>query len=950
MTNFSVGEMGGPTQGTHRVKSGVVDNSGATLYQGKAAAYRTMGNAMNALFSGIGAGIQQQRQSQVNLGRSNLLQGLNKIAQQADQNPRLRASAGTQARALYQSYLRDNPNDVDWAQSKFSTYSSNSGKRVMADTAEQKVFKADMEAAIDAGWINPSDPIEKQNEGFVRYQQQKIAIHNMENQMKRMDFETKKLDFDDRLGKQAANKMLDDLGKTTIPLYRMKYERMLDEFNKAGGIKNPEAMADFQQKSNALYEEWSTQATQIGAMGGDDQIFNRYNKLFELYRDNFNKVAAGTMDLEAAQTSNKLAKELVTQNILEENPQAIRIVAANEILKNVQPADRVDLLPLLTGDLENMSKTKKLMDPDQTPKQKRAVGIYLKNFGKGVDAYNNAKGEDKLAQEKILLDTSKGVLNSLYKNERSINNPSDLNDVAGWLANPKTKQFFDQHRDKFTDQEMSQAQEVIQKFYRDEAIPVIEREWLEKTKINLGIPEGMQYGIDSEDELPTLQDQIEVKWDSHGISFVPLNKNNAMAASAAKDFNENMGPLVNKVVRMQATLSGEDPKAIFEEAFGSVFDAKVDEKETKLDADKLKGNDYQESVKGSQVEDDLKDYTNDITNYWSEEEASTGRGNPIYDVLGHAEGTDKGRGYNETLGYGKFTGGDVDLVNMTLGEVRELGKEMLKHEDNNLNSSALGRYQIVNKTRDMLQKRLGLSDNVKYTKEVQDRMAAELLEVRGLSDYVDGKISKGQLIDNLSKEWASVPSSSGKGHYSGAKTKRATVKDISKAIDAYIAGDLPMSEAEEVQARMVPVDGGEEAPIKFNNKGQEKNVNPRFQSAVAQGAAAAGWGEVEVISGYRGARHNKLVGGGKGSRHTHGDAFDINIHGKSTEQIKQLIRELNRRGVTRFITYSTTKNMLHVDMGRLGVGGKNAHFMFNKSARHMAKAPKWYQEIAKEIE
>lgn len=60
---------------------------------------------------------------------------------------------------------------------------------------------------------------------------------------------------------------------------------------------------------------------------------------------------------------------------------------------------------------------------------------------------------------------------------------------------------------------------------------------------------------------------------------------------------------------------------------------------------------------------------------------------PMLDLIGFAEGTDRKRGYNETLAYGAFTGGDVDIVSMTLQEVDALQTRMLKHPVNSFNSS-----------------------------------------------------------------------------------------------------------------------------------------------------------------------------------------------------------------------------------------------------------------------
>lgn len=101
------------------------------------------------------------------------------------------------------------------------------------------------------------------------------------------------------------------------------------------------------------------------------------------------------------------------------------------------------------------------------------------------------------------------------------------------------------------------------------------------------------------------------------------------------------------------------------------------------------------------------------------------------DLIAYAEGTDKGRGYNETLGYGAFTGGPVELISMSLREVLELQKKMLAHPDNDFNSSAAGRYQIVSKTLESLIAKLGLSKDQKFTRELQDQLATELAKGRG---------------------------------------------------------------------------------------------------------------------------------------------------------------------------------------------------------------------------
>jgi muramidase (phage lysozyme) len=142
---------------------------------------------------------------------------------------------------------------------------------------------------------------------------------------------------------------------------------------------------------------------------------------------------------------------------------------------------------------------------------------------------------------------------------------------------------------------------------------------------------------------------------------------------------------------------------------------------------------------------------------------------PLLNLIGKTEGTDKGDGYNETLAYGKFTDGDVNLVGMTLDEVDSLQTQMLRHPDNNWNSSAIGRYQIIRTTLRGLREEMGLTGNERFDQKLQDRMALHLLKRRGLDKWQAGQMSDEEFIGGLSAEWASLPKADGKGTYRGQR-------------------------------------------------------------------------------------------------------------------------------------------------------------------------------------
>src|SRR5690606_3113753 len=136
---------------------------------------------------------------------------------------------------------------------------------------------------------------------------------------------------------------------------------------------------------------------------------------------------------------------------------------------------------------------------------------------------------------------------------------------------------------------------------------------------------------------------------------------------------------------------------------------------------------------------------------------------PLLDLIGFAEGTDRKRGYNETLAYGAFTGGDVDLVAMTLEELDALQTRLLKHPYHRLNCSALGRYQIDRTTLRAIRKTLKLPPSALLDAEMQDRCACYLLGLRGIDKYLAGRLPADTLLNKLAQEWASLRAPTGKG-------------------------------------------------------------------------------------------------------------------------------------------------------------------------------------------
>lgn len=134
---------------------------------------------------------------------------------------------------------------------------------------------------------------------------------------------------------------------------------------------------------------------------------------------------------------------------------------------------------------------------------------------------------------------------------------------------------------------------------------------------------------------------------------------------------------------------------------------------------------------------------------------SSAMSSPLLDLIGALESNGN---YNAVYGQ---AGATEDLSQYTLDQIHDLQYRHGKLTG----SSAFGKYQFLRKTLLGLREQLGLSGAEKFTPELQDELATALLIGRGLYRWESGVLSDSTFMDNLSKEWASLPYRNGRSYY-----------------------------------------------------------------------------------------------------------------------------------------------------------------------------------------
>ena len=280
-------------------------------------------------------------------------------------------------------------------------------------------------------------------------------------------------------------------------------------------------------------------------------------------------------------------------------------------------------------------------------------------------------------------------------------------------------------------------------------------------------------------------------------------------------------------------------------------------------------------------------------------------------------------GYDVPLGYGKYGGGpdEKPLSELTMKEVRERQTQILNHPDNKLNSSAVGKPQIVRKTLFGKQNKktgewdettsvaaeLGLKDDDIFTPEVQDRITRHLAKRRGLDAYKRGEITEEQFQELLGPEWQSIQLKGLTPELRAAmeqSKKQATIPDPNAATPIPNDPNNPPSDPQNVYDSLKGrtahngVDVGNldadyaqnlnnfitEAEEKF---GKKININSGYRPPTNEEKAAIG----SNGSTQAGLPKSGRVASTWGSMHGRGSATDLAFEGMSKEDMNKMSPE-----------------------------------------------------------
>jgi len=158
---------------------------------------------------------------------------------------------------------------------------------------------------------------------------------------------------------------------------------------------------------------------------------------------------------------------------------------------------------------------------------------------------------------------------------------------------------------------------------------------------------------------------------------------------------------------------------------------------------------------------------------------------PLRDLVAKGESQDSGNWNAANNGYAMGLGHNGikkvfgrDCSNVTLGEIVQAQQAGRVH--------AVGRYQIIGKTLPAAIKDAGLSYSDKFSPHNQNLLFLALVKHKrpAIWSYLMGRGSIDAAADALAKEWASLPTASGRTYYPNGNRAHATRQEVISTLKA----------------------------------------------------------------------------------------------------------------------------------------------------------------------
>jgi cell fate (sporulation/competence/biofilm development) regulator YlbF (YheA/YmcA/DUF963 family) len=484
------------------------------------------------------------------------------------------------------------------------------GKIVAEGTEQEKINVALQKEATMAGWIKPDASPDEQQAGIAAYSQFKRHEADINAQQNALQLAASQVGYErakiglatDRIqqvtagyAQQSARINLIEArqqqqARQTVgglaDSYNFKFNQDLQEIERrkdAGEITPQEAIRLADQQFATI----SQLVSSVGRDAGGDYV-NNITAPMRMRYENSVKFLNGEIDKQILGNENERTVALQMKNALG-NPKVAQVVATSRLLGNANlaliPGVNEAVMSILDRNTNPETKPADVL-PD-TPDDKADVGNYLGVLKSSMGNYTggNVNGPKEETEAQLNANIT-NVLRGIDVHSVAVNNPAEYNQVVDFLASPEFGKFTSSGGGIYQDAAQN-ASTVLQTQYVDQLLPLLKKEY-ESATLGARIPERGSTANPTGKSVGGVpaSNKIQPFFSGGGVVFRAVDGANDVATrNKVKDLNNKVGSVLNKLLRMDAHLSGNtDYKAAYERYAPSIFGEEQPVKNTEAPA------------------------------------------------------------------------------------------------------------------------------------------------------------------------------------------------------------------------------------------------------------------------------------------------------------------------------------------------------------------------------
>lgn len=557
-------------------------------------------------------GQAREQQAKQNSAVSAYAQNITKLNAAVEQGSITQAEAQRRQRAMFNQSVANFPGMTDDFIKLNSSLAGSAGlgNTLAEGTAVDQQIKADTKGATAAGFIQPGMSPQQQENGLNLYRQQQQALNQMEFASKQLGLQSQKLSIQNQqlslVEKRAsiANQQVQRANAAAdlqIKRNKMALQNGLadvanvytqDTLGKVQGLQEQLANKQispeqFMQQTQMLRNQfYSVTQSARGAAGGD-YIDTLSSPLFKIL-DAADNTASGKVSAEVAKNQLEHAQTVAALPFMND-PKIAAIAAQSKIFNGIfNPAVLASYGADVVKAIQKNSRAGSPANPvSDDPDEQEAHTSYTNGVKEAIKTFTskNPAATDLKGLQGELETNLNQVLKGVGTMGASVDNPTQFNNVMKFFADPTFLEF--QQKGGSIDPSLAQnAKTVIQENYQSQLIPAIRDAW-EQAKVTTSMTASAggfpAMGAGTAAASTTQADAssvVKYQWTGKSLQFVPEKgfERNRQAMAKAKELNQKVSPLVQRLVMADAHMEGNtDYTKYFKELEASIFGATENE-------------------------------------------------------------------------------------------------------------------------------------------------------------------------------------------------------------------------------------------------------------------------------------------------------------------------------------------------------------------------------------